>query len=518
MNTRHSLLRAFFVFWLCFAGAALLPQAKGSVFTGSMTINRDSNTATLLANGKVLVAGGNCGTNGQNRKGSLSETDLYDPATGLWSATARLITARDEHTATLLANGKVLVAGGFNNGYVLSILSYPELYDPATGLWSTTGSMKAARASHTATLLANGKVLVLGGRNSNNIAISSAELYDPATGLWSTTGSLTNARYDHTATLLSNGKVLVAGGYNNGYLTSAELYDPTSGQWNRIGSLSTGRYGHTATLLANGKVLVAGGGNNLAGSYDSLSSAELLQPESLWTGYVYSVLNSAATITAYDGTGGAVTIPSMLEGFPVTSIDNKAFYGNGSLTSVTIPDSVTSIGNQAFSGCSGLKNVSLPKGFLTDIEYIGLSGKVAETTLVKGLGTNLASDDLFVTALSANSTFVAALVKNPEFMAALAKQIASDPNNYGISLKQNQTLSFPAIPAQTYAANKKVTLAAKSSANLSPIVYTCSNAAVATVSGSVLTLVGKGIATITAAQAGNSSYKSATASQVLTVK
>ncbi len=146
-----------------------------------------------------------------------------------FSNTGSLATAREGHTATLLASGKVLVEGGYNG----SVLASAELYDPATGTWSATGNLGAARYNHTATLLANGNVLVTGGAHTfNGSALASAELFDPASGTWTLTGSLGTARYFHTATLLPNGKVLVAGGLNGGgSLGSAELYDPANGTW-----------------------------------------------------------------------------------------------------------------------------------------------------------------------------------------------------------------------------------------------------------------------------------------------
>src|SRR6266550_3634306 len=129
--------------------------------------------------------------------------------------TGSLNTARDNHTATLLPNGKVLVAGGAGN--ISNFLNSAELYDPASGSWTATGSLNTARYSHTATLLPNGKVLVAGGFNGS--FLTSAELYDPASGSWTATGSLNTGRDFHTATLLPNGKVLVAGGFN-GLLTN----------------------------------------------------------------------------------------------------------------------------------------------------------------------------------------------------------------------------------------------------------------------------------------------------------
>ena len=135
---------------------------------------------------------------------------------------------RYSHTATLLVNGKVLVAGGQNSyGY----LSSAELYDSSNGVWSDTGAMHDARAGYTATLLNNGKVLVAGG-GSGNLFLNSSELYDPESGVWIMAASLNGARKSHSAARLANGKVLVAGGtYGSGYISSAELYDPSTGSY-----------------------------------------------------------------------------------------------------------------------------------------------------------------------------------------------------------------------------------------------------------------------------------------------
>jgi pimeloyl-ACP methyl ester carboxylesterase len=249
------------------ASTELYDLASGTwTASGDLATGRYQHTATLLPNGKVLVAGG-----GGNFTASAS-AELYDPANGTWAAAGNLTTSRAFPTANLLPNGKVLVTGGGVTA---------ELYDPVSGTWTVTGSLATGRDTATATLLANGKVLVVGGYG-NGVTRASAELYDPASGTWTTTGSLATARYQHTATLLPSGKVLVTGGYNftGGYQASAELYDPASGTWTATASLATAFYRQTATLMPNGTVLVAGG----AGVSGSLASAELYDPASgTWT-------------------------------------------------------------------------------------------------------------------------------------------------------------------------------------------------------------------------------------------
>src|SRR5262245_23325359 len=221
--------------------------------TGSLLRARTGHTATLLANGQVLVAGGD---DDHQIPGVLSSAELYDPATGTWRATGALNIARGGHTATLLDNGQVLVAGGIG-GACCQGLSSAELYDPATGTWRATGALNIARGSHTATLLPNGKVLIAGGCSGLN-TLNGAELYDPVTGTWSLTGNLNTGSIWHTATLLQDGKILVAGGgvcwTPDLYLAGVEVYDPATGAWSHTGKLNDMRYLHTATLLPNGWV------------------------------------------------------------------------------------------------------------------------------------------------------------------------------------------------------------------------------------------------------------------------
>ena len=238
--------------------AELYDSSTGNwTFTGNGGGHGENHTATLLPSGKVLVAGGHFPSDGYFPAQYTNGASVYDPASGTWSVTGNLAAKRAGHTATLLPNGKVLVAGGANDSG--SSLATAELYDPATGTWTPTGNLNEPRSYHTATLLRSGKVLIAGGSGPKQ----TAELYDPSTGAWTTTGSLTDARGLHTATLLASNKVLVTGGQNaSGSIATAELYDPTTGKWTATGNLNQPRSRHTASLLPNNQVLIAGGASD----------------------------------------------------------------------------------------------------------------------------------------------------------------------------------------------------------------------------------------------------------------
>ena len=252
-----------------------IQPAEAGVFhpTGPMNNARQVHTATLLANGKVLVAGGYSTNNPLSGVETLSSAEVFDPATGTWTVTGAMSDRRSGHTATLLPSGKVLVAGGYST----NILSSAEVFDPTTGTWTPTGAMHTSRDGHTATLLTNGKVLVAGGDGTNSDPVVSAELYDPATGTWTETGALNEAHSWHKAILLGNGKVLIVAGYGlTGYAFLTELYDPATGTWSPTVDSFYALGGHRAALLPNGQVLATGGfqygtfGNRVGGSWASV--------------------------------------------------------------------------------------------------------------------------------------------------------------------------------------------------------------------------------------------------------
>jgi len=228
-----------------------------------MRVARASHTATPLPDGRVLVAGGFGGSGGEGAP--YASTELFDPAAGTFAVGPAMREARSGHTATVLRDGRVLVVGGWTGRYRAAASA--ELYDPRAGRFSPAGALAAPRADQSATLLADGRVLVAGGYDPNMNALATAELYDPATNAFTPTGAMTLPRGAHTATLLDDGRVLVVGGgagrYPNQTMQgAAELFDPARGTFTPTGRLLAPRHKHAAVRLADHTVLIVGGSDN----------------------------------------------------------------------------------------------------------------------------------------------------------------------------------------------------------------------------------------------------------------
>lgn len=264
------------------ASAEIFDPSQGIFIpTGSPCIARELHTATLLPGGKVLITGGNEFSGYPTLLAATATTELYDPATGLFAKAGNMLVGRSQHTATLLNDGRVLIVGGSPSGALAA-----EILDPNTGTSTATANMPTVRIAHTATLLPSGQVLIVGGQNNDDGELATAELYDPKTNSFAITGSMSVPRTGHAATLLKNGKVLITGGSSSkGWYpgSTAELFDPLTGTFAPTPSMNTGRIGHTATLLADGTVLIAGGYIDYVGApswlgFESTDSAEIYDP------------------------------------------------------------------------------------------------------------------------------------------------------------------------------------------------------------------------------------------------
>jgi len=246
--------------------------AVGSVGPGAPMLSpRSGHSATLLPDGKVLIAGGM-----RRNQDFYRSAELYDPATGKFSQTGEMSIGRVGHAAVLLRSGKVLIAGGWIGH---AVTDSAELYDPSTGKFAVIGKMTRKRGRPSATLLQNGDVLIDGGADRPDAAggAATAELFHAATQTFERVGPMHSARISHTSILLRDGRVLIAGGRGETVTASAELYDPKTKRFSETGSMLSARYKQTAGLLPDGRVLIAGGSNDHDWS-GRLSSAEIYDP------------------------------------------------------------------------------------------------------------------------------------------------------------------------------------------------------------------------------------------------
>lgn len=250
--------------------------AEGRVIVAKrMTVPRAAHTTTPLPDGRVLVVGG-CTLEGCEMADEGATAELYDPFARSFAETGSMTTERVSHTATPLLNGKVLVVGGWDSD---GVLSSAELYDPATSAFSPAGDMSTGRAAHTASLLPDGRVLLAGGYDGDR-SLADAEIYDPGTESFRRTGDMETPRSAHAAALLADGRVLLTGGSDSreNVVASAEIYDPGEGEFIRTGDMAAARHKHAAAALEDGRVLVLGG-SDADDFYDKHASAEVFDPE-----------------------------------------------------------------------------------------------------------------------------------------------------------------------------------------------------------------------------------------------
>ena len=269
------------------------PAAGTWSATGSLNAPRDDFVAITLDDGRVLVTGGmTSGDPAEGAFGAFSSTKLYDPRTGTWSATGLLDVARFAPAGALLADGRVLIAGGtYLDSSTTRWLASAELFDPDSGSWSRAGSMLVARGGAAAVTLADGRVLVVGGSgDADGAPLGSAEIFDPAAGTWESAGSLATTRHGFSLVALPDGGALVVGGISGGetpaVTASAERLDPRSRTWSSAGSMQSAAANRSAVLLGDGRVLVAGGmgGPDFQPGSRAIADAELYDPApGTWT-------------------------------------------------------------------------------------------------------------------------------------------------------------------------------------------------------------------------------------------
>lgn len=336
-----------------------------------MTVARSGQTATLLKDGEVLVAGGGCNgsvsnCNAGSFEAPLRSAELYNPATGTWTRTGSMRFGRQFFTATLLPDGDVLAAGGFAecDDSMCSDNRSAELYDPATGKWSVTGSMSTSRDEQSATLLGTGDVLVTGGFTQEGFGaghnLPGAELYSPARGTWRPTAPMVTARSGQTATLLPNGWVLVAGGGT----TSAQIYEPQRAMWVSPGAMGTARTDAAATLLPGGHVLVTGGdgpdGQPLASAEEFLAGpGPLVSVTPASVGFGGQQVGTTSGVKTYKVTNVG-TADLMASGVTVTGKDAGDYRaGTGCTKAAVSPGGTCTVGVRFAPSVPGLRTAAV---------------------------------------------------------------------------------------------------------------------------------------------------------------
>src|SRR4051812_32351685 len=292
------------------------PYSKTFATTNPLSVARAGHTATLLDDGRVLIAGGRHA--GRSSSGSALQliiddksAETYDPATGRFTPSSPMVHARTRHTSTKLQDGRVLIAGGYiptQSGGVGDAVADAELFDPATGTFQVAATMITPRGDHSATLLSDGRVLIVGGSDlaegDGPHSIPDAEIFDPVTARFIPVGSLITERNGHSATLLADGRVLVAGGRNEfGDPRSTEIFDPSRGTFALGPKAGAPHHASLAPLVAGGRVLLTGSGPGASELFDATASAVAPTPSATAPSGPFRAV----------GTGAMRTSPTLVE-------------------------------------------------------------------------------------------------------------------------------------------------------------------------------------------------------------
>ncbi len=481
---------------------------------------RIAQTLTLLDDGWVLMAGG------LNRDGTYLDTaELYDPGEERWWPARSLARPRSEHTATRLASGRILVAGGYGRRTC-------EIYDPRLNAWTFTGSMVEQRWGHVAVALESGKVMAIGGGYWN---VERCEIYDPATETWTPTGSLAIGRHGFTATALPQDRVLVVGGQTD-YgipLASSEIYDPVAGTWSPAGDMEAPRVSHTATLLPTGRVLVAGG---LVDGRTATATCELYDPQ-----FIAQAIVGFADFAPHrygDGLISLAQVSGGASGRPVEfrSSDPAVAIITGNALTITGAGSAVITATQAGQG-DYLAAPAVARTLRVDPAPLTVQADAgsrvygtADTVFTGTLTGVLAGDDLTATFGSSAGPWTPVGTYGADAPEAIRPSLIDPGNrlrNYAVHAGNgvlsitpaSQVISgFTTLRSHRYGEAPFRITGVVGGGSLNPVVFSSSDPAVAMISGATVTITGAGTTLITATQDADANHLAAApVTQVLEV-